>query len=116
MFKFENTGKRGGERYWYFCLLFGIRSPVSISFRVQGKCLEVLTHYHTMLHFDALQICHAALEVLRVLYLKDGHLDFSHLTELENLHITEIFMKKQYKSSIIKNHKIKKKKKKMVFL
>ena len=39
---------------------------------------------------------------------KGGYLDFSHLTELKTICITEIYMKKQYKSSIIKNHKIKK--------
>ena len=37
---------------------------------------------------------------------KGGHLDFPHLTELKNVYITEIYMKKQYKTSIIKNHKI----------
>ena len=37
---------------------------------------------------------------------KGGYLDFSHLTELKNIYITEIYMKKQYKSSRIKNHKI----------
>ena len=37
-------------------------------------------------------------------YLKGGYLDFSHLIELKNIHITEIYMKKQYKSLIIKNH------------
>ena len=41
---------------------------------------------------------------------KGGYLDFSHLTELKKIYITEIYMKKQYKSSIIKNHKIKNKK------
>ena len=41
---------------------------------------------------------------------KGGYLDFSHLTELEKIYITEIYMKKQYKSSIIKNHKITNKK------
>ena len=43
-----------------------------------------------------------------VLYrLKGGYLDFSHLTELVNMYITEIYRKKkkQYKSSRIKNHK-----------
>ena len=45
-----------------------------------------------------------------VLYrLKAGYLDFSHLTELKNIYITEIYMKKQYKSSRIKNDKITKK-------
>ena len=41
--------------------------------------------------------------------LKGGYLDFSHLTELKNIYITEIYMKKKkkkYKPSIIKNHKI----------
>ena len=38
--------------------------------------------------------------------VKGGHLDFSILTELKNIYITEIYMKKQYKSSKIKNHKI----------
>ena len=38
--------------------------------------------------------------------LKGGHLDFSYLTELENINIIEIYMKKQYKSSRTKNHKI----------
>ena len=37
---------------------------------------------------------------------KAGYLDFSHLTEFKNIYITEIYMKKQYKSSIIKNHEI----------
>ena len=37
---------------------------------------------------------------------KGGYLDFSHLPELKKLYITEIYMKKEYKSSIIKNHKI----------
>ena len=41
---------------------------------------------------------------------KGGYLDFSHLTELKNIYVTEIYMKKQYKSSIIRNHKITKKK------
>ena len=42
--------------------------------------------------------------------IKGGYLDFSHLTELKNIYITEIYIKKkQYKSSITKNHKIKKK-------
>ena len=36
---------------------------------------------------------------------------FSHLIELKYIYITEIYMKKQYKSSITKNHKIEKKKK-----
>ena len=39
-------------------------------------------------------------------WVKGGHLDFSHLAELKIIYITEIYMKKQYKSSIIKNHKI----------
>ena len=38
--------------------------------------------------------------------LKGGYLDFSHLAELKDINITEIYMKKQYKSSRIKNHKI----------
>ena len=42
--------------------------------------------------------------------VKGGYLDFSHLTELKNIYITEIYMKNQYKSSIIKNNKITKKK------
>ena len=40
---------------------------------------------------------------------KGGYLDFLHLTELKYLYITEIYMTKQYKSSITKNHKITKK-------
>ena len=40
---------------------------------------------------------------------KGGYLDFSHLTELKNIYITEIHMRKQYKSSKIKNKKITKK-------
>ena len=41
---------------------------------------------------------------------KGGYLDFSHLTELKNMYIIEIYMKKWYKSKRIKNHKITKKK------
>ena len=36
---------------------------------------------------------------------KGGSLDFSHLTELKNIYITEIYMRKQYQSSKIKNKK-----------
>ena len=42
--------------------------------------------------------------------LKGGYLDFSHLTELKNIYITEIYMRKQYKSSKIKYKKITKNK------
>ena len=45
--------------------------------------------------------------------LKGGYLDFSHLTELENIYLTEIYKNKKphtHKSSITKNHKIKRKK------
>ena len=40
---------------------------------------------------------------------KGGYLDCSHLTELENIYLTEIYMKKQHKSSITKNNKIEQK-------
>ena len=43
--------------------------------------------------------------------VKGGYLDFSHLPKLKNIYITEIYMKKEHKSSIIKNHKITNKKK-----
>ena len=33
--------------------------------------------------------------------VKGGYLDFSHLPELRNIYITEIYIRKQYKSSII---------------
>ena len=46
--------------------------------------------------------------------LKGGYLDFSHLTELKNIYITEIYMKKQHKSLRIKNKQNFKKKKKMM--
>ena len=39
-------------------------------------------------------------------HVKGGYLDFSHLPELKNIYITEIYVKKEYKSSIIKNHEI----------
>ena len=45
---------------------------------------------------------------------KGGYLDFSTLTELKNICMNEIYLKKQYKSSITKCHKIWKKKKKMM--
>ena len=41
--------------------------------------------------------------------LKGGYLDFLHLTELKNIYVTEIYMKKHHISSIIKNHKIRRK-------
>ena len=49
-------------------------------------------------------------EVKAKYQLEGGHLDFSHLTEFKKLYIAEIYMKKQYKSSIIKNHRITEKK------
>ena len=42
--------------------------------------------------------------------IKGGYLDFSNVTKWKNIHSTEIYMKKQYKSSWIKNHEITKKK------
>ena len=41
--------------------------------------------------------------------IKGCYLDFSNLTELKNIYITEIYMKKQYKPPITKNKKIEKK-------
>ena len=38
---------------------------------------------------------------LNKLHFKGGYLDFSHLTELKNICIIEIYMKQQYESSII---------------
>ena len=43
------------------------------------------------------------------LTIKGGYLDFLHLTEFKKIYINEIYMKKQYKSSITKNNKIKEK-------
>ena len=40
--------------------------------------------------------------------VKGGYLDFSHLTKFKNIYFTELYMGKQYKSPITKNHKIKK--------
>ena len=38
---------------------------------------------------------------------KGGYLDFSHLTKLKKkIYITDIYMKKQHKSPITKNHEI----------
>ena len=52
-------------------------------------CGKELTVYHTMPTF------------------KGGYLDFSHHTELKKIYITEMYLKKQKKSSITKNCKIK---------
>ena len=41
--------------------------------------------------------------------LKGGYLDFSHPAELKNIYITEIYVKKQYKSSITKIRKLREK-------
>ena len=47
--------------------------------------------------------------ILFVLVVKGGYLDFSLLTESKNICITEKYVKKQYKLSITKNHRIRKK-------
>ena len=49
-----------------------------------------------------------------MLAVKRGYLGFSHLIELK-MYITEIYMKKQNKSSLTKNHKITQNKFLMVF-
>ena len=69
-----------------------------------------LTHYHTMPHFDTPKIfsCRKHCEKGEIAF-KGSYLDFSHPTKLQNLYITEIYKKKQYKSSIRYNHKITKK-------
>ena len=53
---------------------------------------------------------------MKLLIFKGSYLDFSHLTELNNIYIIEIYMKKQYESLTIKNHKITNKKKNKLFL
>ena len=48
--------------------------------------------------------------VLWMISLKGGYIDFSYLTELKKniyIYIPEMYMKKQYKSWITKNNKIK---------
>ena len=45
-----------------------------------------------------------------LVYFKGGYLDFSHLTVLKNIYITDMHKKRQYKSSITKNQKIEEKK------
>ena len=47
--------------------------------------------------------------VFKSFFVKGGYLDFSHLTELKNIYLTEICMTKRHKSSITKNYKIKQK-------
>ena len=55
--------------------------------------------------------CHdMTLAVKVAVNLNTTKLDFSHLFELKNICINELYMKKQHKSSITKNHKITKKK------
>ena len=46
------------------------------------------------------------IEITSETAFKGGYLDFSRLIELKNMYITEIYMQKQCKSPIIKNHKI----------
>ena len=46
------------------------------------------------------------------MHFKGGCIDFSHLTKLKNIYITEIYKRKQNKSSDIKNKKKLQKKKK----
>ena len=62
--------------------------------------LDHVTHYQTT-NFRLFQTASGMKR-----RVKGGYLDFSHLTKLKNIYFTEIYMKKQYKSSIIKNHKI----------
>ena len=51
------------------------------------------------------------LSLRTILAFKGGYLDFSHLTKLKKImFVSEIYMKKQYQSSITKNYKITKKK------
>ena len=67
-------------------------------------CLKVFSSsekYSRMRYCDKL--------ACNVTCFKGGCLDFSYLTELRNTYITEIYMNKQYKSSIIKNYKTTKK-------
>ena len=62
-------------------------------------------------YIDHVVMCKTQFLTIYSLLFKSGYLGFSHLTELKNIYfffITEIYMKKQYKSSIAKNHKIKK--------
>ena len=40
--------------------------------------------------------------------LKGGYLNFSHLTELKNIYVTKMYLKKTIQITITKNHNIKK--------
>ena len=64
--------------------------------------IEKQTHLDLILYFNFHCVCLCLFSH----FIKGGYLDFSHLTELKNIYITEIYMKKQYKSPRIKNHKI----------
>ena len=54
---------------------------------------------HVLRKFDLPYLVHH-------LAFKGGYLDFSHLNELKNIYVTEIYIRKQYKSSKIKNKEI----------
>ena len=51
----------------------------------------------------SLEFCPVVKSLSTFTIFPGGYLDFSHLTELKNINITEICMKKQYKSSMTKN-------------
>ena len=90
---------------------------VELSFSMQEikRCRKVSTHVslcglRRLTWVDTFRKCFKS--PLHIVWVKGGYLGFSHLVELRNINSTDIYMKKQYKSSRIKNHKITKKKKK----
>ena len=74
------------------------------SFRFEKKIISIPVNFFPSI-FSPLTP-----QVILELTFKGGYLDFSHLTELKNMYITEIYMKKKNHSTRIKNHEITKKK------
>ena len=78
------------------------------SYKTENRIVEIKNIFS---NDDKLFANYLDIEKHHSFHIKGGYLDLSHLPELKNTYITEIYMKKEYKSSIIKNHKIRNKKK-----
>ena len=90
-----------------------LHKTLKVALQIFGRYMLLVCQASAWAHRPPWQFCkwrHIYMTSCKVIFscanfardIKGGYLDFSRLTKLKNIYITEIYMKKQYKSSMLR--------------